>query len=62
MTKQFFAYDEAISVANGNELYAPVFMMKKATVLSAQQKYSDLALLSIKISRITIASTLMLTA
>lgn len=37
------AYDEAISVANGNELYAPVFMMKKATVLSAQQKYSDAA-------------------
>lgn len=37
------AYDEAISVANGNELYVPVFMMKKATVLSAQQKYSDAA-------------------
>lgn len=37
------AYDEAISVANGNELYAPVFMMKKATVLSAQQKYSEAA-------------------
>lgn len=37
------AYDKAISVANGNELYAPVFMMKKATVLSAQQKYSEAA-------------------
>lgn len=37
------AYDEAISVANGNELYAPVFMMKKATVLNAQQKYSEAA-------------------
>lgn len=37
------AYDKAISVANGNELYAPVFMMKKATVLSAQEKYADAA-------------------
>ena len=30
------AYDEAISVHNGKELYAAVFMMKNATVLSAQ--------------------------
>lgn len=37
------AYDKAISVADGNELYAPVFMMKKATVLSAQGKHADAA-------------------
>ena len=35
------AYDKAVSIANGNELYAPIFLMKKATVLNAQKKYAD---------------------
>ena len=35
------AYDQAISMANGNELYAPAFMIKKATVLHEQKKYAE---------------------
>ena len=35
------AFDKAISMAGDNEAYAPVFMMKKATVLHAQKKYAD---------------------
>ena len=35
------AYDKAISICNGNELYAPLFMMKKATVLTEQKKNAD---------------------
>ena len=35
------AYDQAIKLANGNELYAPAFMIKKATVLHAQKKYTE---------------------
>ena len=35
------AYDQAIKLANGNELYAPVFMIKKATVLHELKKYAE---------------------
>ena len=35
------AFDQAIKLANGNELYAPAFMIKKATVLHEQKKYDD---------------------
>ena len=35
------AYDKAISLAGGNELYAPAFMIKKATVLHEQKKFAD---------------------
>lgn len=34
-------FDKAISLCNGNSLYAPVFMMKKATVLREQKKFTD---------------------
>jgi tetratricopeptide (TPR) repeat protein len=34
-------YDKAISLAKGNESYAPLFMIKKATVLHEQQKYAE---------------------
>ena len=34
-------YDKAISLAKGNEDYAPAFMLKKATVLHEQKKYSE---------------------
>ena len=35
------AYDKAISICDGNELYAPLFMMKKATVLTEQKKNAE---------------------
>jgi len=35
------AYDQAIKMANGNELFVPAFMIKKATVLHAQKKYAE---------------------
>ena len=41
LDKALAAYDKAISLANGNELYAPAFMIKKATVLHEQKKYAD---------------------
>ena len=37
------AYDDAISTSADNALYTPLFMMKKATVLSAQKKYAEAA-------------------
>ena len=39
--KALCAYDQAIKLSNGNELYAPAFMIKKATVLHEQKKYDD---------------------
>ena len=39
--KALAAYDKAISMANGNEDYAPAFMIKKATLLHAQKKYAE---------------------
>lgn len=39
--KAVSAYDEAIKQADGNEMYAPAFMVKKATVLHEQKKYAD---------------------
>ena len=39
--KAMSAFDQAIKMANGNELYAPAFMMKKATVLHSQKKYAE---------------------
>ena len=41
LDKAMSAYDQAISMANGNELYAPAFMIKKATVLHEQKKYAE---------------------
>ena len=41
LDKALAAYDKAISLADGNELYAPAFMIKKATVLHEQKKYAD---------------------
>ena len=38
--KAIGAFDKAIKLADGNELYAPTFMVKKATVLHAQKKYA----------------------
>ena len=32
---------KAIKLAGDNEVYAPTFMLKKATVLHAQKKYAD---------------------
>ena len=39
--KAIAAYDKAISLAGDNEVYAPAFMIKKATVLHEQKKYAD---------------------
>ena len=39
--KALACYDKAISLANGNEVYAPAFMIKKATVLHEQKKFAD---------------------
>lgn len=39
--KALSAFDKAVSLSNGNELYAPVFIMKKATVLHELGKYAD---------------------
>ena len=41
LDKALNAYDQAISLAKGNELYAPAFMIKKATVLHEQKKYAE---------------------
>lgn len=35
------AFNEAISLSNENELYTPLFILKKATVLREQQKYAE---------------------
>ena len=35
------SYDKAISQSDNNALYTPLFLMKKATVLRAQQNYKD---------------------
>lgn len=34
-------FDKAISLAGDNELYTPLFILKKATVLREQQKYAE---------------------
>lgn len=39
--KAVSAFDKAIKLAGDNEVYAPTFMLKKATVLHAQKKYAD---------------------
>jgi len=39
--KALACYDKAISLADGNEAYAPTFMIKKATVLHEQKKYAE---------------------
>lgn len=39
--KALAAYDKAISLAKGNEMYAPAFMIKKATVLHAENKFAE---------------------
>ncbi|MBO7609275.1 MAG: tetratricopeptide repeat protein [Muribaculaceae bacterium] len=39
--KAIAAYDKAIKLSGDNEFYTPTFMIKKATVLHAQKKYSD---------------------
>ena len=41
LDKALSAYDKAISLADGNEVYAPAFMIKKATVLHEQKKYDE---------------------
>ena len=41
LDKAIACYDKAISMAEGNEVYAPAFMLKKATVLHEQQKYAE---------------------
>ena len=43
--KALSAYDKAISLTKGNEVYAPAFMLKKATVLHEQKKYAEEAAL-----------------
>ncbi len=39
--KAIGAFDKAIKLADNNELYAPVFMTKKATVLHELKKFAD---------------------
>jgi tetratricopeptide (TPR) repeat protein len=39
--KAISAFDKAVKLAGDNEFYAPVFMVKKATVLHATKKYAD---------------------
>jgi hypothetical protein len=34
-------FDKAISLAGENELYTPLFILKKATVLREQQKFAQ---------------------
>ena len=41
LDKALSAYDKAISLAGENELYAPAFMINKATVLHEQKKFAD---------------------
>ena len=39
--KAMAAYEKAISLSGDNELYTPVFMIKKATLLHEQKKFDD---------------------
>ena len=39
--KAMAAYEKAISLAKDNEMYAPAFMIKKATLLHEQKKYAE---------------------
>ncbi len=39
--KALNAYDKAVTLCKGNELFAPTFMIKKATVLREQKKYDQ---------------------
>ena len=39
--KAVAAFERAIKLADGNEAYAPLFMLKKATVLHELKKYDD---------------------
>jgi tetratricopeptide (TPR) repeat protein len=39
--KALSAFDKAVKLCDGNELYAPLFILKKATVLHEQGKYAD---------------------
>ncbi len=39
--KAMAAYEKAISLTNGNEMYAPAFMIKKALLLHEQKKYAE---------------------
>ena len=41
LDKALSAYDKAISLTGNNEVYAPAFMIKKATVLHEQKKYAE---------------------
>ncbi len=43
--KAVSAFDRAIKLADGNEAYAPLFMLKKATVLHELKKFDDEAAL-----------------
>ncbi|MBQ4366636.1 MAG: tetratricopeptide repeat protein [Muribaculaceae bacterium] len=45
LDKALTAFDKAINLANGNDMYAPMFMLKKATVLHEQKKYAEEAAL-----------------
>ena len=39
--KAMAAFEKAISMSSDNEIYAPAFMVKKATLLHEQKKYAD---------------------
>lgn len=39
--KAMAAFEKAISLSGDNELYTPAFMIKKATLLHAQEKYAE---------------------
>lgn len=41
LDKALNAFDKAVKATDKNEVYAPTFMIKKATVLHAQKKYAD---------------------
>ena len=41
LDKALACYDKAIKMAGDNEVYAPAFMIKKATVLHEQKKYAE---------------------
>ncbi len=49
LDKALAAFDKAITLTNNNELYAPTFMMKKATVLHAKKNYAEEAAMYQKI-------------
>ncbi len=40
-SKALNLYDEAIKMAGDNQMYTPIFMLKKATVLHATSKYEE---------------------